>query len=107
VVFKNVSNLNFCFLVKVFNVQHKFNFSASFPCHGKFERLLSPHKLIFRVGPISELNHLTMSYLFAKFHACITKRTILIIFGLSSWTIRGGQELSLGVPHKEYLKDHV
>ena len=81
-----MSNRYFCFPVKVFSVQHKFNFSASFPCHGKFEQLLSPHKLIFRVNPISELNHLKISYLFAKFHACITKRTILTIFGLSSWT---------------------
>ena len=87
-VFKTCQIEIFCFLVKVFSVQHKCNFSASFPCHGKFERLLSAQKLIFRVGPISELNHLKMSYLFAKFHACITKGTILVNFGLSSWTMR-------------------
>ena len=42
--------------------------------------------MTFHVGPISEFNKRPKSYLFAKFHACITKRTILIFFGLSSST---------------------
>ena len=42
---------------------------------------ISPQSDI-HVGPISELNNQPKSYLFAKFHACIRKRTILIFFGL-------------------------
>ena len=36
--------------------------------------------MTLHVGPISELNNQPKSYLFAKFHVCIRKRTIVIYF---------------------------